>query len=349
MIHPSYFNSEVGKNAFLLITPNGERVELRQVGSSNLYEAADSSHLLLDSTTMILRTTDGTELSYAAIGSEYQCTQIKDRNGNFITINYTAFGRIDTVIDTLSRTIKFNYDGNNYLTSITQTWNGQTPPHTWVSFVYSSPNLAIQTNFPGLTVIGPQNGSSIKVLTRITLDDSARYDFDYTSWGQIWKVSNFAADGHVLNYRSYNLPGSPLLASSEQTECPRFTERRDWAENWNRSGPAGQSLLPSGAEQEAVTSYDVPVSTSWTLPDGTQQTGTLAQVTLPDNTNQRIYFAGTAGTLQDGSVACLLWLKRTSANVQTTAVCNDLDTGQYESFLFTQSESVREKRLRPGR
>lgn len=295
VIQPLYYNSQVGKNAFLLITPGGERVELRQVGTSNLYESADSSYLVLDSSTMILRTKDGTQLSYAWMGSDYQCTQIKDRNGNFITINYTGFGRIDTVIDTLSRTIKFNYDVNNYLSSITQTWtvNGQVQTHTWATFTYSNPNLPIQTNFPGLTVIGPQNGTSIKVLTRVTLDDSARYDFDYTSWGQIWKVSNFAPDGHLLNYRSYNLP---LNNSTAQADCPRFTERRDWVENWNRSGPLGPALLPVGSEQEVITQFIVPVSESWTMPDSTQQTGTRAQVTLQDNSSHKIYFAGTAGT-----------------------------------------------------
>src|SRR2546423_504412 len=58
VIQPLYFNAEVGKSAFLLLSPDGSRTELRQVGTSVLYEAADSSHLLLDSSTMILHTTD---------------------------------------------------------------------------------------------------------------------------------------------------------------------------------------------------------------------------------------------------------------------------------------------------
>jgi len=43
---------------------------------------------------MILRTSDGMQLSFAA---GLKCTQIKDRNGNYITINYDGFGRIDTI------------------------------------------------------------------------------------------------------------------------------------------------------------------------------------------------------------------------------------------------------------
>ena len=52
VIQPRYFNSEVGKQAYLLISPDGSRTELRQVGTSNFYEAADSSHILLDENTM---------------------------------------------------------------------------------------------------------------------------------------------------------------------------------------------------------------------------------------------------------------------------------------------------------
>jgi YD repeat-containing protein len=299
VIQPIYYNSEVGKNAFMLIGPDGSRTELRQVAASTKFEAADSSYLLLDSSTMILRTTGGTQLSYVWQGSDYQCTQIKDRNGNYITINYTAFGRIDTVVDTLARTIKFNYDANNALTSITQTWtvNGVAQTHTWATFTYT--NLTIATNFTGLTNVGPQNGTIIQMLTRLTFNDSSRVDFDYTSWGQVWKVSNFAAYGNLLNYRTYKLMGSPLLPNDPaepENDCPRFTERRDWAENWNRSGPVGQAFLPVGPEQEVITAYAIPTTTSWTLPDSTQQTGKVAQVTQPDGTYQKIYFAGTAGT-----------------------------------------------------
>ncbi len=289
VIQSVYFNSEVGKWAYLLIAPDGSRVELRQVGTSALYEAPDSSHLLLDSNTMILRSTDGTQLTYVWKGSDFQCTEIKDRNGNFITVNYTAFGRIDTVIDTLSRTIKFNYDGTNSLISITQTWtvSGVQQTREWVSFTYN-PTLPIQTNFSvGVTNVGPQNGSTLKVLTRVTFADNSRFDFDYTSWGQVWKVSNFATDG-LLNYRSNNLRGSPLLSSGTEDDCPRFAERHDWAKNWNRN--------ESGIEQEAITRFAVPVSTSWTLPGGAPQSGMLAQVTLPDGTYHKIYFPGTAGT-----------------------------------------------------
>ena len=293
VIQQQYFNAEVGKDAYLLIGADGSRTELRRVGTSTLFEAADSSHLLLDANTMILRSTDGTQMTYSLAGTDFNCTQIKDRNGNYITINY-ASGQIANIHDTLDRVITFNYE-NGLLSSITQTWKkpsdpSQTITHTWASFAYA--DLQIQTNFSGLSIIGAVNGATKKVLSKVTLDDNSttpaqnsHFDFDYTSWGQVWKINNFAADNHLLNYRSYNLPQT---AATAYTDCPRFTERHDFAENWNQNS--------SGVEQEAITTYAAPASDSWTMPDNSAQTGMRAQVTRPDLTSTKIYFVGTAGT-----------------------------------------------------
>jgi len=290
VIQAPYYNSEVGKNAFLLIGSDGSRTELRQVGTSTLYEAADSSYLLLDANTMVLRATDGTQLKYEWKGSEYNCTEVKDRNGNYISVLYNAAGRVDTVVDTLARSIRFNYDSTGSLSSITQTWNQGTPSqttHNWATFEYT--NVAIQTSFSGLTVSGPSNGSTIKTLARVRVATGAHYDFNYTAWGQIWKIAGFAADEHQLHYRAYNLPGSPLQATGPQSDCPKFTERRDWAENFNKN--------ISGIEQEALTAYATPTPESWTNPDGTTQSGLRAQVTAPDLTTvTKLYFSGTKGT-----------------------------------------------------
>ena len=73
---------------------------------------------------MTVRASDGTQLSYVWMNNEYDCTQIKDRNGNYITIVLHSLrqnrycGR-----HIRARSIKFNYDTNGLLTSITQIWN----------------------------------------------------------------------------------------------------------------------------------------------------------------------------------------------------------------------------------
>ncbi|HKU77569.1 MAG TPA: PKD domain-containing protein [Pyrinomonadaceae bacterium] len=300
-IQTEYLNPETGKSSFLLIGSDGSRTELRRV-TSVLYESADSSHLLLDTTDltssdpmMVLITTDGTRLTYKPKGAAYECTQIKDRNGNFITIDYNSSGRIANIRDTLDRTITFVYD-NGWLMSIEQQWKKPSNPsqsitHTWASFAYT--NVTIQTNFAsGIAVSGPTNGLNLKMLSKVTLADNsttpsenAYFDFAYTSWGQVWKISNFAADNHLLNYRSYNLP---LNASSQQSDCPRFTERRDWVEKWNQD--------VNGTEQEAVTTFTDLQSGTANVPNQNPQAAKFVQVTNPDQTFTRIYFLGTAGS-----------------------------------------------------
>ena len=282
VIEPIYYNTHANKYSFLMITSSGARVELRQVGTSTFYQAVDSSYLLLDasSSTMILRTTDGTRLSYVWQGDDYKCTEVKDRNGNVISINYdNSTNRLTSVIDTLNRTITFNYEGND-LASITQSWYGQT--HYWARFAYT--NKTIQTNFSNLTVYGPANNTTIRALTQVKLADDSHFDFDYTSWGQVWKFSQYTNETtpHLVNYRSYNLPADN---SSAQDDCPRFTQRHDWAENWN--------LDSNGTAQEVTTSFAAPSSA--TIP-GTSQTGLFAQVTQPDGTSQKLYYGSASGS-----------------------------------------------------
>jgi len=211
-----------------------------------------------------------------------------------MNIDYVS-ERLDKVIDTLGRQIKFNYDGTGLLTSITQTWNQGQPnqtEHPWAEFAYT--DTTIQTNFSGLTVSGPANNTTIKTLSKVTLADDSHFDFSYTSWGQVWKVAYIASDNvnHVLNYRAYNLPGSPLQTTSAQTDCPRFTERRDWVKYWN-----GDTDGTIASNEEAVTSFSGPVADTWTLPGDSQSTsGKRTQVTLPDGTVNKIYFVDATGT-----------------------------------------------------
>ena len=101
------------------------------------------------------------------------------------------------------------------------------------------------------------------------------------------------ADGHLLAYTSYN-----LNSSAGQTDCPRFTEQHDWAENWNRNS--------NGTEQEAITGFAVPANArgSWPLPDGTTHSGIRTQVTLPDGTYQQIlsHWGVSSGAIKTAAV-----------------------------------------------
>src|SRR5690349_17790343 len=149
-------------------------------------------------------------------------------------------------------------------------------------------NTQIDTNFSAsLTMVGTSNNSYERTLSKVTLPDGSHYDFSYSTWGQIWKIS-LVADNQLLNYRSYDLPETKGV--NVYSDCPRFTKRRDWAMYWN-----GDTDGVAATNEEALTLFSVPVADTWTMPDQTSQSGTRAQVTTPDGTITKIYFVGTAG------------------------------------------------------
>jgi hypothetical protein len=85
-IQPKFVNPQIQqagqapKGSYLLITPSGGRVELRQVGTSSVYESADSSYLQLtegSGSPQTLVSTDGTQLSYTLVNGEFRCYQLR--------------------------------------------------------------------------------------------------------------------------------------------------------------------------------------------------------------------------------------------------------------------------------
>ncbi len=257
-LQQQFYNSQTGIWAYMMVTSSGGRVELRQVGSSSIYEAQDGSYTQLDvsNPSPVVKTSDGTQLKFTpvTINNEFRCVEIKDRNGNYISATYnTNNGHLQTIVDTLGRSVSFVYDGTNNLQAISQTWAGVT--HNWATFNYGE--VLVAPNFGGgLLVNGPSN-SNVTVLTRVNLHDSSFYTFEYnTAFGQVKKINHFAPDANLLAYTLYNVD-----ESAGQTDCPRFTERRDW-------GLYGVM----NASQEVVTSYSVAGDGSWsqqTAPDGT--------------------------------------------------------------------------------
>jgi RHS repeat-associated protein len=271
-LQAQFFDTDDNSYAYIMITPSGGRVEMKQVGFSGVYESADSTYtqLTFSDNTPIVRTTDGTQYIFGTqVSAEWRCTKIEDRNGNYISATYDiSNGHILTITDTLSRVLNFNYDGDNNLSTITQTWGSDT--HSWVTFIYTPVQMSF--NFSGLTAYGATNGGSQTVLSYIAFPENTSYHFDYNSYGQVYQIRHKAPDGHELEHTFYNLdnPGT-------QTDCPRFTERHDNAQDWNGGN-------------DAVTSYAVTDSATWTNPEsGASQTGTLLQETSPDGTIYKEY------------------------------------------------------------
>src|SRR6185436_4560702 len=159
---------------------------------------------------------------FLEIQNEFRCWQVKDRNGNYLTIASNALGRITNITDTLGRVINFNYDTNANLISITQAWNGQ-PAHQWVSFGWGTRTM--QSSFTGLTaLVGPANGTVLPVLTQVALNDTSYFPFDYTNSLQVSTVKKYfgAVERNATSF-TYETPGS---------DAPRLLSTSVSAQNW---------------------------------------------------------------------------------------------------------------------
>jgi hypothetical protein len=257
------FGNLHGASTYVAIMPSGRRIELRNV-ATNAYEAIDSSHYYLTTAgaTATLFSPDGTRFIYTmpAGNGVYRCTKIVDRNGNFITVNYANVGTtaaplwaISTIVDTLGRTVTFNYT-NYRLMSITQNWAGQM--FYWAQFDYE--NRTINTNF-SVPNAGPANGSSIPVVTRVITGDGARHTFVYNTWGQVEDIWTYGEADNQRAAIDYVFPGS----ATAQSDCPRFSQRNDYAANWG--GASGNGWVSNYFAFDANETYG-----KVTLPNGVE-------------------------------------------------------------------------------
>ncbi len=250
------FDAQTARNSYLLLTANGQRVELRQVGASNIYDSFNSTYLRLTESegTLLLQSTDGTRLSFTEVNGEYRCVEIKDRNGNYITVNYNNLGRITTISDTLNRVITFNYDGNANLLSITQAWNGQ-PSHQWVSFGWSAPTMQFSFSHPSLQgIVGVKNGNPVPVISQVVLNDTSYFTFEYTNSLQMSVLRN--------NFGAIERNATIFTYETSAGDVPRLLDSRVSAHNWS-----GLNGVPS----QVITTYGVAGDGACVLtaPDGT--------------------------------------------------------------------------------
>src|SRR5207244_2890287 len=71
IVQQKYLNGDTGIWSYLMLTSSGGRVDLRQVGGSNVYEAGDGSYTQLTDNgngNLIVVTRDGTQYSFAEAG-----------------------------------------------------------------------------------------------------------------------------------------------------------------------------------------------------------------------------------------------------------------------------------------
>ncbi|MDX2040328.1 MAG: RHS repeat-associated core domain-containing protein [Acidobacteriota bacterium] len=254
-----YTNSTTGKSSIIFIAPDGTRRDMAYNSASGRFETYDSTYLKFDATAQILYSPDGTKMKFGVYSYDTNVhdylalpIEIKDRNGNFITIAYrdltTSVGVkkvIDYVTDTAGRRIDFNYE-NNRLTSISQARGGTT--FYFVRLDYQP--VTIQTSFlaPYVTATDPSNinGTVVYFPSRVTYPTGVNFRFSYTNYGQIKQIEK-AVPGitgqgldRVIAKTTFNVvecldpnapPNSPNYCLP-QADVPYFNVRTEWAENW---------------------------------------------------------------------------------------------------------------------
>ena len=292
------FDAQTARNAYLFITAAGKQVELRQVGSSNIYDAADSSYLrLTDNGSLVVQSTDGTKLSFTYFNGEYRCAEVKDRNGNYITVNYNSLGQITNITDTLGRVVTFNYDGNQNPITITQSWNGQT--HQWVSFGWTS--MTMQASFSGAAVVGTANNTSIPVISQVNLtEDGSTYLFNYTNSLQASAITRKSFDNVQRSQIAFTY-------DSPTNDAPRVTYSNVTAVNWTGT---------NGVPAQVQTHFEVAA-------DG------ACQMTMQDGTVYKEYY-GT-GWQKGLTTTSEVWSGGVKQKWTTTAWTQDNTSVSYET------------------
>ena len=310
----AFYNTETGTGSFLVTMPSGMRYEFRANPSlgSNVYEEMGGTHMLLvvkpgvfdyRDTIWNLLLTDGTVYKFKipTNGNNPKCIEVKDRNGNFISITYTPFEQISAVTDNTGRIVNYKYDGSNRLVAIAQDWAGGA--HNYATFAYDV--VTIQTNFLGLDMVGAANGTTISALSRVDMADGKVYAFEYNTYAQVKTIRcyapnsenpvNFPDDYTLLSYITYDLTPD---GSAGQTDCPRFSSRKDWAKDWDAI-----------TENGAIRLYDGD-GASW------------GSVTAPDGTEYKEFF-GASGWERGLTLKTEVWSNHTKKKWTESTWAND--------------------------
>jgi RHS repeat-associated protein len=222
---------------------------------------------------------NGTVVYYGARGNgDVYPTRITDADGNYITITYrnNTGPQIETITDTLGRTINFYYDSNNLLTAVVAPGLTAGTTRTLVRLHYRQ--LTLNYAFSGLTP-RLRNATPWVVDAIYYPATNTGYWFgdsdSYSSYGMIAKVLEqrgmvFSASsledqgtitpGVVTRQSVYNYDLQP---NSGLTDAPTYTTS---TETWEG--------MDTGA---AVTNYSAqpdanPRVVSMTLPNGTKST-----------------------------------------------------------------------------
>lgn len=267
--------------------------------------------------------TNGVEIKFGEPNAQnrYFATKIRDRQGNFININYLAndeVGKMSSIIDTLGRTIDFHYDATDKLIAVSVPgFNNSSTRRQTIRFYYQTLTLNTTNRFLG-TITAP---ASVSVLKYVYFPDSqSGYRYDYSSYyGMIYKItqlrgmqvtSNSLSENGTVNESShlesawtrYNYPGTDVEPPAPTlTDLPKYNKRTDDWIGRNTSGAAPITFFSSTEDSTTRTS-------TITSPDGTanksvsnKSDGLLKETSTISSANQEM--SKTIFTWQNGAIS----------------------------------------------
>lgn len=127
---------------------------------------------------------------------EYLLTDVKDKNGNKLSISYSSYGNPTTMTDASGRTTTFNYNSSGLVTSVTFAANSTTN-ETWNYGYDTSNNLVSVTDPSGnVTQYGYTNGE----LTGVTTPNGNMVTISYGSNGYVSGETNPAQKSESISY-----------------------------------------------------------------------------------------------------------------------------------------------------
>ncbi|MDQ3802888.1 MAG: DUF4214 domain-containing protein [Acidobacteriota bacterium] len=230
---------------------------------------------------------NGTTVDYGAYGDgALYPTQIRDANGNYITITYrnNRGPQLATVTDTLGRAVTFNYDAAGLLTSVTAPGLGGAA-RTLVELRYVT--RTVSYNFPGLTA--RLRASSFPFLQAVRYPGTGTgYWFgdadSYSPYGMISKVSE---------RRGMGAAGTAVVAGTETVKCVYNYPMNTLTGYADAPGYTTKTETWDGMDTAAaVTTYAVFQNS----------TPRRVEITHPDGTENIQYSYNSPGTYLDGLV-----------------------------------------------
>jgi hypothetical protein len=119
-----FLEYDVNNDQYILTDRDGTKHVLPNVGG---YNSTDGTYINFNSSTKVITYKNGTTVLYSPFPSDANLSrpvQIKDTNGNYISVTYMSGTgsdqHIQAITDTLGRVINFHYDGSNLLSYIDQ-------------------------------------------------------------------------------------------------------------------------------------------------------------------------------------------------------------------------------------